>query len=1655
MLRHLLPFCRCSLFLASCLAIAPNVEAQLFEDDFARPDGPVSGWTAAGGNWSISSEALMVGPTSAEVQIFAGDPTVELPENYTASVDWTYLSNGSNAVVGKHASVLFNYRAVGARNAGGSGGYQAFWIDRASDFGLNLVRWDGAALIGLHTTGTGGLFATPPANLRVEVNGDRIRVYGDGQLAIDVRDSTYRGGKFGVWAWAGDQQVSFDNVTIEGIILKDDFSRTTVRNWIDAGGAWSIDAGAQTLNVGPTSAEVQIFAGDPLVQLPDDYTVEFDWSFLANGNNAAVGKHASALFNYRRAGPRGASGGYQLFWIDRVSDFGLNLYRWDGGTLVGIHPSGTGGLFPTPPATIRIEVEGDRIRVYGDDVLAIDAADTTYRGGLFGLWAWSGAEHLAFDNVTIQDGTSNTIFTDEFGPQNPSLRNWTVNRGTWAIVDAGGGNMAMQGGPPPGTEQELFANPLLPGDFRADIDLKWLAPNPPGAIGRHGGVMFHFDRVAPRNAGSGYHVWWIDRASDRGWNLYRQDNGAFVPLVTGTAPAGSNPPATLTIDVSGPTIRILSDGVQVIQHNDNTYRGGRLALWTWNGEGQVMQFDNVSIIGTPVAVKACFEITGRPLQGTSLTFNASCTFGAATSYDWDFGDGVTASGQVVNHDYAAGGDYTVTLTASGPGGSDTTTKSIKIATVLAYDCAGTMASDDFQDGDIADWTANAGTWQVTAGELIGGPAGGGGAAFEQQIFLGNPSINLPNNVIIEFDWEFLSAGNVAAVGRHAGCYLGWTGEGNRWAANTFGYQLWWIDRGSDRGLNIALWNPGLASVPVAGTFGLFPEPPRNIRIEVQGDHIRVFGDDVLAFDIVNTTFRGGKFAFWTWEQGQHVKFDNLCIDADPQACFQVTSAPNYPGKATTFDAGCSFIPPAAGDPTYGWDFGDGASASGALASHVYATSGSFNVTLTVTAGGVTRTVTQPVAISPTAIAYSDNFARPDGAVSGWTVNTGPTWRLAGEALVGGPSGGQEYWIWAGDPPLLTAPNVTFEFDHTFLTAGSNAVVGRHGGFQWHCNQATNRSVFRGYTIDWIDRTDDRGLRFIRWDGGGAATILVNGQMGAATPNPPTHYKLVHQGSRIQVFVDGADTPLIDYVDGTYKGGFFGFWTWAGDQNVSIDNVTVDADPLTPCFTSTPRIAFAGEAVSFDASCSNVFGGVGTIASYQWDFGDGMSGNGAQVQHTYAAADNYTAVLTVTDNLGGRGSIEGTVHVAQNLVPFADCFDRPQGPLDGYTVTVGEWSISRGGRMQTSTTTGAPDAEAWAWIGDPARYSRGDIEFEFEVPSALFTGNPADGVRRHFGIMFYSRETITVRTVPESAGYELWWIDRTDDHGINLTRIDGTARSVLASVGRQIADPPTRWRVKVVGESIQVFIDGDETPIIDVVDGTHREGHLGFFAWKNMSVQFDNIRIPPTQFIEPPACDISITCTTMPGEPPILHVEGTALSPGECLAPPVCDCSLVEIFLDGVSLGVTAAPANLTDDIDIPPILAPGSQHVFSVRCVGPGGDSGPRADCNFTVPSEEGGRQLGGDCNQDGVVNIADASCIFNVLFTGLAPGVFPCGDGSSTDEANRALLNVNGETGAVNISQGTYLLNYLFLGGPRPVNWANDDGGCIRILDCPDRCTE
>ena len=85
-------------------------------------------------------------------------------------------------------------------------------------------------------------------------------------------------------------------------------------------------------------------------------------------------------------------------------------------------------------------------------------------------------------------------------------------------------------------------------------------------------------------------------------------------------------------------------------------------------------------------------------------------------------------------------------------------------------------------------------------------------------------------------------------------------------------------------------------------------------------------------------------------------------------------------------------------------------------------------------------------------------------------------------------------------------------------------------------------------------------------------------------------------------------------------------TVASAGSVADVAVTPDQPPVAKATVTTGT-----KAASFDASAST--DSDGTIAKYEWNFGDGQTGSGAKLDHAYAKAGTYTATLTLTDDIG--------------------------------------------------------------------------------------------------------------------------------------------------------------------------------------------------------------------------------------------------------------------------------------------------------------------------------------------------------------------------------------------------------------------------------------
>ena len=153
--------------------------------------------------------------------------------------------------------------------------------------------------------------------------------------------------------------------------------------------------------------------------------------------------------------------------------------------------------------------------------------------------------------------------------------------------------------------------------------------------------------------------------------------------------------------------------------------------------------------------------------------------------------------------------------------------------------------------------------------------------------------------------------------------------------------------------------------------------------------------------------------------------------------------------------------------------------------------------------------------------------------------------------------------------------------------------------------------------------------------------------------------------------------------GTYHGHADGDRQRRCDRT-KTDTVTVTAPPPanvapTASFTTTTN----GLTARVDGSGSADTDG--TIAGYNWSFGDTPAGGdtGVTTSYTYPASGTYTVTLTVTDNGGLTASTTRTVTVTNPNTPTvfaADTFGRTVTNGLGAANTGGSWTTTGGASL---------------------------------------------------------------------------------------------------------------------------------------------------------------------------------------------------------------------------------------------------------------------------------------------------------------------------------------------------------------------------------------
>ncbi|HEY8992474.1 MAG TPA: PKD domain-containing protein [Candidatus Microsaccharimonas sp.] len=323
-------------------------------------------------------------------------------------------------------------------------------------------------------------------------------------------------------------------------------------------------------------------------------------------------------------------------------------------------------------------------------------------------------------------------------------------------------------------------------------------------------------------------------------------------------------------------------------------------------------------------------------------------------------------------------------------------------------------------------------------------------------------------------------------------------------------------------------------------------------------------------------------------------------------------------------------------------------------------------------------------------------------------------------------------------------------------------------------------------------------------------------------------------------------------------------------------------PPTASFTHSE----AGLVTTVNGSASSDTDG--TIASYDWNWGDGTThGTTATTTHTYASAGTYSAILTVTDNSGGTGTATQTITVGTTTAPTRKgySFTNPAGAntslvLDPSIITSGtgvstnDWMIATLTTTTTTTTLTAPTGwttlRSLTTIGT-LRYAvygkiraSGDTTYSFTLDAGgttsagtLMWGSGADTTVTNWLVGANTNRSVDLHNTGAS-------ITTTVDHslilGISVERTSVTESAITSVSGA------TEWYfMPQIGsqlETIDVAYVADKTPTgaTTTIDWTYPNTQ----TTNGMALQ---IAIPPTA----PGGNISI------GYPGVLRVGTTNYS----------------------------------------------------------------------------------------------------------------------------------------------------------------------------------
>jgi len=628
-------------------------------------------------------------------------------------------------------------------------------------------------------------------------------------------------------------------------------------------------------------------------------------------------------------------------------------------------------------------------------------------------------------------------------------------------------------------------------------------------------------------------------------------------------------------------------------------------------------------------------------NGTSVSFTN--TSSNATSYSWAFGDGNGSTATNPTHTYATDGVYTVTLTATNPCGTVTSTSSVTIVTPptanftasptsgcapLTVQYTSTSSTNaatyswQFPGGTPANSTAQnptviyttPGTYSVT---LTVGNAAGTNSATQQSYVTVNtvPTPGFTNSV----NGPTVSFTNTTVNGTTYSWAFG-DGNGSTATSPTHTYTA-----DGTYTVTLTATNPcGSSSTTSSVTVTLAPTANFNANVTSGCAPLTVTFNNTSSSNATtyNWQFPGGTPSSSTAQSPTVVyaapgtysvtlTASNAAgsSTATQQSYIVVNTVPSSAFTSSVSGSTASFTNGSSGATSYTWDFGDNTASTAANPNHTYTADGTYTVVLTATNACGTSTYTQDVVIitSPTA---------------GFTAQTTVGCAALSVQFQDLSSSNTTSWTWSfpgGTPATSTAqhPLVVYDtpgaYDVTLVASGP-------GGSSTF-TQTSFITALGTPTAGFTSSTSGATATFTNASGN-ASTYLWNfGDNSNSAAENPTH----------TYTADGTYTVTLTATNNC-------------GTSTSVQQVTIVTLP-TANYTQNGTSGCAPFAVQFTNQSST------NVVNFLWEFPGGTPATSTEQNPTatYSTPGTYTVTLTVS-NAAGTSTSSSTVTVLPLPVP---------------------------------------------------------------------------------------------------------------------------------------------------------------------------------------------------------------------------------------------------------------------------------------------------------------------------------------------------------------------------------------------------------------------